>query len=682
MAMKIKNFLLELTRRQKRILGVTTDVALTWLCLWLAFFVRLGPEELVNPIGADYAWLFIVAPLVSLPIFIKLGLYRAVLRYMGRDAFLAVFKAITLSTLVLSLLIYWHREAAVVPRSVVLNYWALCMLAIGGIRWAVRLWLVPQDSAHLLRISRAQNLSKRPVAIYGAGEAGFELLGALERGHELMPVAFVDDDRSIANRLIAGKRVYTPKHIGQMIEETGAREILLAMPTLSRSQKKEILESLEQYPLHVRTVPSISELAMGKVKVADIREVEIADVLGRDSVQPEEALLERCIKNKVVMVTGAGGSIGSELCRQIVQNQPKSIILFEHSEYNLYSIHKELEQIVQQVNYPVEVIPLLGSVTNAKHLLNTISSYHVDTLYHAAAYKHVPIVEQNIAEGIRNNVFGTLLTAQAAIIGKVKHFVLISTDKAVRPTNVMGASKRLAEMVLQALSEESTLYLNKNNVFGLVNHCAFHNETRFTMVRFGNVLGSSGSVIPKFREQVAEGGPITVTHPNITRYFMTIPEASQLVIQAGAMEQGGDVFVLNMGEPVKIVDLAEKIINLSGLTVKNEESPEGDIEIQFTGLRPGEKLYEELLIGENDTPTEHSMIMRAHEEMLPWESLAELLSEIEQSLKEYDYTNVRHLLLKAVTGYKPEKNIVDLLYNQNKKVTVEKVVSLEQKSRQ
>lgn len=679
MTTKIKNFLLGLSRRHKRILGLSVDISLTWLCLWLAFFVRLGPDELVNPIGADYLWLFMGAPLVSIPIFIRLGLYRAVLRYMGRDAFVAVFKAITLSTLVLSLFIYWNREPAVVPRSVVLNYWALCMLAIGGIRWVARLWLVPQESMHLLRISRSQTMCKRPVAIYGAGEAGFELLGALERGHELMPVAFVDDDRSIANRLIAGKRVYTPKHIAQMIEETGAREILLAMPSLSRAQKREILESLEQYPLHVRTVPSISELAMGKVKVADIREVEVADVLGRDPVKPESVLLEGCIKDKVVMVTGAGGSIGSELCRQIVQNQPTSIILFEHSEYNLYSTHKELEQIVQQSSYIVDIIPLLGSVTNAKHLLNTISSYHVDTLYHAAAYKHVPIVEQNIAEGIRNNVFGTLLTAQAAIIGKVKHFVLISTDKAVRPTNVMGASKRVAEMVLQALSNESTLYLNKTNAFGLINHCAFHNDTRFTMVRFGNVLGSSGSVIPKFREQVAAGGPITVTHPNITRYFMTIPEASQLVIQAGAMGQGGDVFVLNMGEPVKIVDLAEKIINLSGLTVQNEQNQDGDIEIQFTGLRPGEKLYEELLIGENDTPTDHPMIMRANEEMLPWEQLAELLGEIEQSLREHDYKNVRHLLLKVVTGYKPEKNIVDLLYNQNKKVAEAKVVSIEQK---
>ncbi|HZX16643.1 MAG TPA: nucleoside-diphosphate sugar epimerase/dehydratase, partial [Pseudomonas sp.] len=461
----------------------------------------------------------------------------------------------------------------------------------------------------------------------------------------------------IANRSIAGLRVYTSKHIQQMINETGADEILLAMPSASRGRRRQILEELEHFPLHVRSIPGIMDLASGRVTVEDVQEVDIADLLGRDSVPPQQVLFERCIRNQVVMVTGAGGSIGAELCRQILLNQPAALLLFEHSEFNLYSIHSELQARIKRESLPLRLVPILGSIRNADRLLDVMQAWKVDTVYHAAAYKHVPMVEHNIAEGVLNNLVGTLNTAQAAIRAGVSNFVLISTDKAVRPTNVMGSTKRLAEMVLQALSRESAPVLFKDD-----KALRQLNKTRFTMVRFGNVLGSSGSVIPLFHEQIRKGGPVTVTHPNITRYFMTIPEASQLVIQAGAMGQGGDVFVLDMGQPVRIAELAEKMIHLSGLSVRSEKNPHGDISIEFTGLRPGEKLYEELLIGDNVSPTEHPMIMRANEEHLPWELFKVRLSELLDAVERDDYDRVRQLLRETVSGYKPEGEIVDWIH--------------------
>lgn len=658
----LRQWLLQLPRRYKRLLQVSVDVFLVWGALWLAFVVRLGDYEFVQPFGG-HAWLFILAPLVSIPIFIRIGMYRAVMRYFGNDALITIVKAVSLSTLLLALAIYWYRDAPrVIPRSLVFNYWWLSLVMVGGLRLVMRQYFLGDwfSAARQMPFIAAQDGLRR-VAIYGAGAAGNQLVAALRMGRAMRPVAFIDDDSSIATRVIAGLQVYKPKHIAQMIEQTGAQEVLLAIPSASRGRRRQILTELESYPLHVRSIPGFMDLASGRVKVDDIQEVDIADLLGRDTVPPRQELFERCIRNNVVMVTGAGGSIGSELCRQIIGCFPKTLLLFEHSEFNLYSIQTELEHRISRESLSVRLIPILGSVRNQSRLLDVLRTWGVDTVYHAAAYKHVPMVEHNVAEGVLNNVLGTLHAAQTAVQAGVANFVLISTDKAVRPTNVMGGTKRLSEMVLQALSKESAPVL-----FGDSEAVHRVNKTRFTMVRFGNVLGSSGSVIPLFREQIRRGGPVTVTHPNITRYFMTIPEAAQLVIQAGSMGQGGDVFVLDMGQPVKIAELAEKMIHLSGLTVRSERNPNGDIAIEFTGLRPGEKLYEELLIGDNVSPTEHPMIMRANEEHLPWDSFRRVLSELFSAVEGDDYVRVRQLLRETVNGYTPEEEIVDWIHQQRR----------------
>jgi FlaA1/EpsC-like NDP-sugar epimerase len=469
----------------------------------------------------------------------------------------------------------------------------------------------------------------------------------------------VDDDPSLWGTVVDGLPVYAPDEIGRMLGETGAKQVLLAIPSAARQRRREILDLLDPYPVHVRTLPGFKSLVDGKVKVQDLQEVDIADLLGREPVEPDAALFVCCIRDQVVMVTGAGGSIGSELCRQIVTCGPRVLILFEHSEFALYSIHTELERFIKERGLPIKLAGVLGSVRNGGRMFDALTAWKVDTVYHAAAYKHVPIVEHNIAQGFFNNTMGTLHAAQAAICAGVRNFVLVSTDKAVRPTNVMGCTKRLAEMVLQALAVEPAPALYREVERGTV-----ENRTRFTMVRFGNVLGSSGSVIPLFREQIRRGGPITVTDPRITRYFMTIPEAAQLVIQAGAMGEGGDVFVLDMGKPVKIVDLAERIVHLSGLTVRNDKHPDGDIQITFTGLRPGEKLYEELLIGDNVLPTAHPMIMRANEERLSWNELTIGLEAVVQAIKRGDYPAVREVLKLLVSGYTPDEKLVDLIYLQ------------------
>tara|TARA_Y100000815_G_scaffold131302_1_gene118521 strand:- start:1127 stop:3139 length:2013 start_codon:yes stop_codon:yes gene_type:complete len=662
LAEKLRAQLVRLPRRQKRLVQVATDVLLVWLSLWLAFFVRLGEPDFVEPLGR-HAWLFGIAPLLSLPFFIRLGMYRAVMRYFGNDALVAIAKAVTLSALLLALAIYWRTDAPkLIPRSMVFNYWWLSLVLIGGLRLLMRQYFLGDwfAAGQTLGLNRRDTGLTR-IAIYGAGTAGNQLAAALRLGRVMRPVAFIDDDPNLANRVIAGIRVYSPKHIQQMIDETGSDEILLAIPSASRARRREILETLERYPLHVRSVPNFMDLASGRVKVEDIQEVDIADLLGRDAVPPQQALFERCILGKVVMVTGAGGSIGSELCRQILSNKPKMLLLFEHSEFNLYSIHIELERTIERASLPIRLVPILGSIRNPERLLDVMRTWQVETIYHAAAYKHVPMVEHNVAEGVLNNVLGTLNTAQAAVQTGVANFVLISTDKAVRPTNVMGSTKRVAEMILQALSRETAPVLF--NADGAVHHV---NKTRFTMVRFGNVLGSSGSVIPRFYQQIRSGGPVTVTHPKITRYFMTIPEAAQLVIQAGSMGQGGDVFVLDMGQPVMIAELAEKLIHLSGLSVRSEKCAHGDIAIEFTGLRPGEKLYEELLIGDNVSPTEHPMIMRADEEYFTWDVLRGVLAKLLKAVEQDDYPQVRVLLREVVSGYVPEGEIVDLIYQQRR----------------
>jgi FlaA1/EpsC-like NDP-sugar epimerase len=533
---------------------------------------------------------------------------------------------------------------------------------IGGLRLAMRQYFLGDwfsAAQHVPFTSRDDGLPR--VAIYGAGAAGNQLVAALRMGRVMRPVAFIDDDSGIADRVISGLQVYKPKHIQQMIDNTGAQEILLAIPSSNRGRRREILGFLEGFPLHVRSVPGFMDLASGRVKVDDIQEVDIADLLGRDAVPAQPDLLEHCITGQSVLVTGAGGSIGSELCRQILVLRPKTLLLFEHSEFNLYSIQSELEQRIARESLSIRLLPILGSVRNQAKLLDVMKSWHVATVYHAAAYKHVPMVEHNIAEGVMNNVIGTLNTAQAALQAGVANFVLISTDKAVRPTNVMGSTKRLAELTLQALSRELAPVL-----FGDSTNVSRVNKTRFTMVRFGNVLGSSGSVIPLFHKQIKSGGPLTVTHPKITRYFMTIPEAAQLVIQAGSMGLGGDVFVLDMGEPVKIVELAEKMIHLSGLSVRSEKNLHGDISIEFTGLRPGEKLYEELLIGDNVSATQHPMIMCANEDHLPWDLLKTKLTELLNAVDQDDYARVRQLLRDTVSGYTPDGEIVDWIYQQRR----------------
>jgi FlaA1/EpsC-like NDP-sugar epimerase len=638
-------------------------VILVWFALWLAFVVRLGIDDLANPV-VDHTWLFITAPIISIPLFIRFGLYRAVMRYFGNDALIAIIKAVTLSALILGFIIYWaSNHQNVVPRSITFNYWWLSLIMVGGLRLAMRQYFLGDWFAtavqHVPFANRNDGLPR--VAIYGAGSAGNQLVAALRMGKAMRPVAFIDDDASITDRVIAGLQVYQPEQLQRMIDDTGAEEILLALPSVSRSRRREILNLLEGYPLHVRSVPGFMDLASGRVKVDDIQEVDIADLLGRDAVPAQGDLLQHCIIDQTVMVTGAGGSIGSELCRQILGQTPRTLLLFEHSEFNLYTIAGELEQRILREGLAVQLIPILGSVRDQAKMLDVMRAWQVDTVYHAAAYKHVPIVEHNIAEGLSNNVFGTLYTAQAALQAGVSNFVLISTDKAVRPTNVMGSTKRLAEMVLQALSNELAPVL-----MGDTGNVSQVNKTRFTMVRFGNVLGSSGSVIPLFHKQIKNGGPLTVTHPKITRYFMTIPEAAQLVIQAGSMGQGGDVFVLDMGEPVKIVELAEKMIHLSGFSIRSERNPLGDIAINFTGLRPGEKLYEELLIGDNVIATRHPMIMSANEDYLTWDVLKQRLDALRTATAADDFATVRQLLRDTVSGYVPGGEIVDWLYQRRR----------------
>lgn len=656
---KVSQTLLGLPRRVKRLLQVAADIFLVCAALWLSFLVRLGIEEPLQPLR-NHPWLFLAAPVIAIPLFVRFGMYRAVMRYFGNDALVAIVKAVSLSALILALVVFWYsNHTAMVPRSIIFNYWWLSMVILGGLRLAMRQYFMGDWFNAFQRAPTSERDGGLKVAIYGAGVAGNQLLAALRMGRTMRAVAFIDDDPNIRDRVISGLQVFSPRHIQRMIDLTGAEELLLALPSTTRSRRREILSYLESFPLHVRSVPNFTALASGQVKVSDIQEIDIADLLGRDAVPAQADLLARCVTGKCVLVTGAGGSIGSELCRQIMTLEPMVLILLDHSEFNLYSISQELEKRAERKGWTTKMLPTLGTVRDQAKLYEVMSSWKVDTVYHAAAYKHVPMVEHNIAEGVRNNIIGTVNTAQAALRAGVPNFVLISTDKAVRPTNVMGSTKRISELVLQALSREMAPALFGDNA-----KISRVNKTRFTMVRFGNVLGSSGSVIPLFHQQIRSGGPLTVTHPKITRYFMTIPEAAQLVIQAGSMGAGGDVFVLDMGEPVRIAELAEKMIHLSGLSIKSDLNPQGDIEIQFTGLRPGEKLFEELLIGTNVVGTDHPMIMSANEDFLPWEALKVRLGDLLAAVESDDYTRVRSVLCATVSGYTPEGDIVDWLHMQ------------------
>lgn len=650
--------LLTMPRYQKRLLQVAADTTLIWVSLWLAFGLRLDDFSVAQPLSA-HAWLFFLAPCFSIPLLTRAGLYRAILRYLDMQVLWNLCKAMSLAAAMLALAMWlMGPTSVVVPRSVVIIHTVLAMALLGGLRLLMRAYFQAGVLPMAVGGRRTALATERPnVAIYGAGRAGNQLFGALATDRNRKVVAFLDDDPALHGRTLGGVPVFDPAHIGTLVDKLQLKEILLAIPSASRSRRRQIIDCLAHYQVAVRTIPGFCDLASGKLKVDELREVDIADLLGRDPVAPNIELLERCIRDQTVMVTGAGGSIGSELCRQILNSSPRTLILFEHSEYNLYNIQCDLESRIREAGLDVKLVPILNSVRDQQRLFDVMSAWNVDTVYHAAAYKHVPMVECNMAEGILNNVFGTLYSAQAAMRAGVANFVLISTDKAVRPTNTMGCTKRLAELILQALAFEA------NPVpYGDRSNLSLPNRTRFTMVRFGNVLGSSGSVVPRFRTQIQAGGPVTVTHPEITRYFMTIPEAAMLVIQAGSMGMGGDVFVLDMGQPMKIRDLAEKMILLSGLTVKTLENPQGDIAIEYVGLRPGEKLYEELLIGDNVSPTQHPRIMRASEARLDWNTIKAVLDELAQAIADDNYPRIRSLFLDVVDGYRPEGDMVDWLH--------------------
>ncbi|WP_218744615.1 polysaccharide biosynthesis protein, partial [Vibrio parahaemolyticus] len=572
-------FIWQLSRTNKRIVSVLIDIMLIFMAFHLAILVRSGET---NYFTYPAVWgIQIAVTIVTIAVFARLGLYRAVLRYLTFQALFVVTAGAVISATLVAALSFYMSDPF--PRTVPIIYGAFLALFCGGPRVIVR-----------SLIAQSYSTQSKEVLIYGAGSGGRQLAMALRSSGDYRVRAFIDGDSTLCNTMILGLPVIAIEDAMPLINKYDVSQVLLAVPSAKRSRRKVILDELAKLPVEVLTVPDMTDIVSGKAKIDELKDVAIEDLLGRDPVAPQQVLLEANIKDKVVMVTGAGGSIGSELCRQIVEQSPKSIILFELSEFGLYQIDRELNQLKIEKGLTCDIIPLLGSVQRQHRLETTMSSFKVQTVYHAAAYKHVPLVEFNVIEGVRNNIYGTYYTACAAIKAGVESFVLISTDKAVRPTNVMGTTKRMAELGLQALADQEN---------------AKPNGTRFCMVRFGNVLGSSGSVIPVFKKQIASGGPVTVTHPEITRFFMTIPEAAQLVIQAGAMGKGGDVFVLDMGESVKITDLACNLIQLSGLEVKSEANPHGDIEIQFSGLRPGEKLYEELLIGDNVKQTAHERIM-------------------------------------------------------------------------
>jgi FlaA1/EpsC-like NDP-sugar epimerase len=621
------HFLHKLSRKNKQALMIMFDSIAVLSSIFAAFSIRLG--YLYHPV-TDLKLLLIMyaSPLLAIPLFYRFGLYHTVVRYVSFKGIWHINQAVILYAILWGFVAFMTVNWEAFPRSVILINWILILTFIITSRLFVR-WL-------LLELPKiATELKSKNVLIYGAGSAGRQLSHALNESNDYKVVAFIDDSMELHKNSVNGLKVFSSDDLLNLIEKKNIQEVLLAMPSLDRTRRKEIISSLELAPVIVKSMPSISELAQGKIKVNDFLEVNIGDLLGRESVSPNNNLLKINITNKTVLVTGAGGSIGSELCRQVLLLKPKSLILYELSESALYHIEQEL---IGLNNFKIDVFPVIGSVLDKLRFENICNYYNIQTIYHAAAYKHVPLVEYNQSQGVLNNTIGTLFAAEAAIVSKVETFVLISTDKAVRPTNIMGASKRAAELVLQAFAELSS-------------------NTCFTMVRFGNVLDSSGSVIPLFRKQIKKGGPITVTHKDIVRYFMTIPEAVELVIQSGAMAKGGEVFVLDMGKPVRIYDLAVKMIKLSGLTVLDENNPKGDIEIQFTGLRPGEKLFEELLVGGRSTVTENKLIMRAEEKMISWSELEPMLMEIRDALSYSETVRIYELLQKLIPEFEPSHKI-------------------------
>lgn len=617
-----------LPRGIKRAIMLSTDFILLPSAIYASYLIgRSNLEEL--SIGAITS-VGLVTCLMTFGVFASLGLYREVIRFMGEKAVIAVVEGVSLSTLVFLLTqLVFDGEIEI---SILVAYWAILLVMVGGSRFVVR------SLIHSWIKKKKDN-----VIIYGAGSSGMQLVSALRKGSEYEPVAIIDDNRSLQKSTVDGINVCSPRKLAALVDKHHVSHVLLAIPSASYSRRAEILEELGSLSVKVLTIPGLKDLVSGKAQIEEVREVDVEELLGRDPVEPDKELMDSCISGKSILVTGAGGSIGSELCRQIIRLKPKRLILLDVCEYALYAIEQEIEAAQVENVFDFELISLLGNVKDGRRIREVMSTFEIQTVYHAAAYKHVPMVEHNVVEGVKNNVFGTLYAAQAARASGVETFVLVSTDKAVRPTSVMGASKRLAELILQGLSQ-------------------LEGDTTFCMVRFGNVLGSSGSVVPLFREQIKKGGPVTVTHPEIIRYFMTIPEAAQLVIQASGLARGGDVFVLDMGQTVKIAELAKKMIALMGLELKTEDNPSGDIEVEYSGLRPGEKLFEELLIGDNVIGTEHPRIMRAEEMSLPWEEVTGLLNNIDEACEKLDCEKVRELLIRSQAGYDPHDEISDFAW--------------------
>ncbi|MBV1880773.1 MAG: polysaccharide biosynthesis protein [Pseudomonadales bacterium] len=628
-------------RGMKRVIMLSTDFILLPSAIYIAYLV--GRSNLNDILVPGFAGVALTTCLITFAMFASLGLYRAVIRFMGEKAVIVVVEGVSLSAGVLLFAQFVFFGKIEVP--VLVAYWAILLVMVGGSRFVVR-----------SIINSWARKQKEHVIIYGAGSSGMQLVSALRKGSEYEPVAIVDDKRSLQKSTVDGIRVSSPRKLMALVEKYNVSHVLLAIPSASQTRRAEILALIEPLPVKVLTIPGLVDLVSGKSQIEEVREVDVEELLGRDPVAPDKKLMDSCIAGKSVLVTGAGGSIGSELCRQIIQLKPKRLVLLDVCEFGLYAIEQEVESNKSENDFEFELIALLGNVKDSLHTKEVMTTFEIQTVYHAAAYKHVPMVEHNVVEGVKNNVFGTLYAAEAARASDVETFVLVSTDKAVRPTSVMGATKRLAELILQGLSQLT-------------------GDTTFCMVRFGNVLGSSGSVVPLFREQIKKGGPVTVTHPEIIRYFMTIPEAAQLVIQASALAEGGDVFVLDMGQTVKISELAKKMIGLMGLELKTDENPEGDIEIQYSGLRPGEKLFEELLIGDNVIGTEHPRIMRAEEMSLPWEDVTGLLSSIDDACEKLDCEKVRELLIRAHAGYDPHDDISDFAWCEASRTKALKVES-------
>ena len=644
-------------RYAKQLLVLSVDTFLCLLSVWLSFYLRLGEFQAFSIISSAPVLITSVTSVaLAIPIFVVSGLYRAIFRYSGMPAMMNMVRAMLIYGVFFSA-IFTFMGVEGVPRTIGLIQPILVFLLVGASRSAARVWL---GGLYQLEIKKS---SLPKVLIYGAGSAGRQLASGIANSYEMRVVGFLDDDDRLHGHVLNGLQIYNPADIEEIANQNGVTDVLLAMPSVSRERRNQILSLISKTKISVRTLPGLSDIASGKVTLSDVRELDIDDLLGREPVKPNGLLLKRSTHNKTVMVTGAGGSIGSELCRQVLKTQPRRLLLVEMSEFALYQIHQEIQTALElredSLSEGFEMVPLLASVCDEVRMHEIMDTWKPHTIYHAAAYKHVPLVEHNPAEGVRNNVWGTKVCAEAAVRNGVQNFVLISTDKAVRPTNIMGATKRLAEMLLQALNE--TKHSADSRTLS-VSNSAVSTKTCFSMVRFGNVLGSSGSVVPLFREQIKNGGFITLTHPDITRYFMTIPEAAQLVIQAGAMGSGGDVFVLDMGEPVRIYELATRIVELSGLTLRNERNPHGDIEIKVTGLRPGEKLYEELLIGDNPKPTQHPRILKAQEKFVPWEQLHGQLDSLNLALSVNDVPLIRSFLQKLVTGYQPSDEVVDWVH--------------------